>query len=592
MHEDDDFEPDFPDPLLPDDGADPEKEAREKLLKACADEPETDIGNGRRMRRRFGDLAKQHEGAASHIAIRVAHIGWHVFDGRRWKEDEDGSKIRPLAHQTAEAIRKEATIIDGTDEERAIISAGEVAALALENMRSGGASLPDPDRKRKTQDLEETVKMAEGVVALIEARRTSRRRHAKSTAGSSKINNMMEEMGPYVSFTVQDLNTDKLLMNCRNGTLAFVQDADIDPDGNDRLTWRVELRPHSQGDYITKLSNASWQDGKRPDAKEFEKFLKKVQPDALIRAFLKRFCGYMLTGLTIEQVLLFFYGAGRNGKSTFVELLCHVMGDYAVTMSIDSFSGDTKRGGGEATPDLARLPGARFVSASEPEAGVKLKDALIKLVTGNDKFPVRRLHEDFFEIDPTFKLVLSGNHKPRIDDDSDGIWRRVLLVPWLVQIPKAEVDRNLLAKLKAEADGVFAWMVEGAVEYLNLGLDVPASVHAASEEYRQESDAIGTFIRLASIVTGESGDMENPLDLFMAFERFADAEGVFKFNRSTFEKKFSKASERNFEGADGHMRQFVRHRSNGKTIYRGIRIRPEWMAASDGPKGGYGDDRL
>jgi len=163
---------------------------------------------------------------------------------------------------------------------------------------------------------------------------------------------------------------------------------------------------------------------------------------------------------------------------------------------------------------------------------VKLKDALIKLLTGGEKIPVRRLHKDFFEVDPQFKIVLSGNHKPRIDDDSDGIWRRVLLVPWDVQIPKDQVDRMLPAKLRREADAVFAWMVEGAIEYLNEGLSIPEAVRAASQEYREESDPIGTFIRVACVVTGETDASEKPLDLFMAYERFADAEGVFKPSRS------------------------------------------------------------
>ncbi|MBX8803469.1 hypothetical protein HBA92_22455, partial [Ochrobactrum sp. MR28] len=113
--------------------------------------------------------------------------------------------------------------------------------------------------------------------------------------------------------------------------------------------------------------------------------------------------------------LVFFYGAGRNGKSTFVDLICEILGDYAVTLSIDSFAGESKRGGSEATPDLARLPGARLVAASEPEMGVKLKDALIKTLTGGEKIAVRRLHQDFIELVPQFKIILSGNHKPRID---------------------------------------------------------------------------------------------------------------------------------------------------------------------------------
>lgn len=594
MQEDDDFMPDLPDDDLPppeggEDGPTPEQ----ALLAACAAEPETDIGNGRRLRRRFGDLAKHHAGAASHIAICVAHIGWHVFEGKRWKEDEDGSLIRRLAHKTAEAIRQEAAQINANEEEAAAIAAGEIAADTLDRMNDSKPRLPDIVRQQTIRDNEEAVRAAEAIVKLIEARRGQRRRHAKSTAGSSKLNNLLAEGQPYMSAKVQDLNTERYWVNCRSGTIEFhqVPDEEPDPDGNDRFTWHARIRQHQQSDFITKMVEADWQDGTRPDMPEFNKFLIKVQPDQHIRAFLKRFCGYLLTGLTIEQVMLFFYGAGRNGKSTFVDLLCFILGDYAVTLSIDSFSGDNKRGGGEATPDLARLPGARLVAAAEPEAGVKLKDALIKTLTGGEKIPVRRLHKDFFEVDPHFKIILSGNHKPRIDDDSDGIWRRLLLVPWTIQIAEADTDRALPRKLRAEADAVFAWMVEGAVEYLNHGLDIPAGVRAASNEYRQESDAIGTFIRLACHVTGDPDHKEKPIDLYHAFEKFAASEGVFAFNRSTFEKRFAKSAERSFEGPDGQMKQFQKHRSNGETHYRGIGIRTEWQSQGDHGHGHGEDER-
>lgn len=584
--QDQDFPPDYPDDgLAPDDGPTPD----DRLLADCAAEQETDIGNGLRLRRRFGDLARHYAGAASFIAISVAHIGWFVYDGRRWKEDEDESLIRQLAHRTAEAIRKEPAIIDVTDEQAAIVKAGEVAALALDQM-SATKRLPDPETTQRKRDYEAVVEEAEKILAMVDDRRSSRRRHAKSTAGSSKLSNMLNEARPYMARSVKDLNPDPMMLNCLSGTIDFVED-DVLDEYSDAAepaylkVWRARIRPHDQADMITKLVEANWSDGARPPMPEFRLFLTKVQPDPLIRGFLKRFCGYLLTGLTVEQVMLFFYGAGRNGKSTFVELLCHILGDYSVTLSIDSFSGDNKRGGGEATPDLARLPGARMVAASEPEANTKLKDALIKTLTGGEKIPVRRLHKDFFEVDPHFKIVLSGNHKPRIDDDSDGIWRRLLLVPWLIQIDKADIDRMLPKKLRAEADGVFAWMVEGAVEYLNEGLAIPEAVRMASEEYRQESDAIGTFIRLACNVTGVPETREKPFDLYVAFEKFADAEGVFKVSRSTFEKRLSKAAERSFEGPDRQMRQFRKHRSNGETHYLGIELRPEWLP-SQGDRSG------
>lgn len=564
------------------DDVDP-KEARKHLLAACAAEPETDIGNGRRFRRRFGDLAAEHLGAASHLAMAVAHIGWHVFDGCRWKEDEDESMIRPLVHAMAEAIRQEPAMIEPSEADAEIIGAGEVAAETLKKMKSDRQPrLPDPGRLAMMRDLELAVEHAQIKMSVLQDARSSRRRHAKSTAGSSKLTNALQEARPYIARKVEDLNSDRLSVNCLSGTIDFVKVEDEESDPSDpRYRYEARLRPHRQTDYITKLVAANWQEGVPAQPKQFLNFLKRVQPDPMMRAFLKRFSGYVLTGLIVEQVLLFFYGIGSNGKSTFTDLLCHIMGDYAVTLSIDSFSGESRKGGGEATPDLARLPGARLVSASEPEANVKLKDALIKMLTGGERIPVRRLREDFFEVDPHFKIILSGNHKPVITDDSDGIWRRVLLVPWLVQIPKPERDRGLIDRLRGERDQVFAWMVEGAVDYLNFGLDVPPSVYAASEEYRQESDPVGAFIRMACLVTGEPQDEEKPFDLYLSYERFANEEGVFKFTSSTFAKRFAAACNRSWPGTDGTMKQFHKAK-NSTTVYRGIRIKPEWIPSGGG----------
>lgn len=541
------------------------------LLVACASEPETDIGNGRRFLLRYGGLM---DGVAG-IAISVAHVGWHVYDGFRWKEDVAEAEIRKLAHRTAEAIRLEAAFLKPSKQEVEVLEAGEAAADALDRLPKPKKGEDDPkaDERKALQGM---VAAARTVKEILADRRAARHRHAKSSAGSSKISNQLGEAQPYVTVEVKDLNTNRYAVNCLSGTIRFVQVENEESEPDDpTYRWEARLVAHDQADRITKLVQARWDPEAPAACPQFLKFLAVVQPNPEVRAFLKRFLGYCLTGLTVEQILVFFYGAGRNGKSTLMDVICHILDDYAVTLSIDSFSGEKTRSGSEATPDLARLPGARMVSASEPEANVKLKDALIKQLTGGEKIPVRRLHKDFIEVDPQFKILLSGNHKPRIDDDSDGIWRRVALVPWEVQIPKGDVDRLLPVKLKAEADGIFAWLVEGAIDYLAGGLEIPDAVRAASQEYREESDPIGAFIRGACTVTGDAGHIEKPADLFAAFERFADAEGIFKYQRPTFEKRFANATKRVWEGPDGEMKRFEKTKS-GTTIYRGILIRPEF----------------
>jgi len=545
-----------PDPLIVEDRPDRDQRitlSPQELLEECADLPETDIGNANRLLTRYG-----------HKILFVARVGWHGYDGMRWKEDEDGSVVRPLAQRTAEFIDDEAIKLDAEPAEQTAIEDGRLAMVAMKDMGR-------PDKKWNAEDLAKYDALSDRISQMREAdkarsgRMSSRHAHAKSSAGTTKLNNMLTEAAPHCARMVNDLNLDLFAMNTLSGTLRFVQVAS--PEG---VRWKVRLDHHDPADHITKLAPVNFDQGAQ--APEFDRFFKQIMPDVDLRKFLQRYFGYCLLGLTVEQCLLFFYGAGRNGKSTLVDLIVDVLGDYAVSLSIDSFAGDSRKGGGEATPDLARLPGARMVSASEPEMGVRLKDALIKTLTGGDKISVRRLHQDFFELIPQFKIILQGNHKPIITDDSDGIWRRVMLIFFEIQVPKDQVDPELPKKLRREMDGVFAWMVAGALDYLTIGLRPPDKVLAATEEYRQESDPIGAFIRGGCEVTGREDDTVTPEDMFIGYANFARVEGLPDFKQATFNRRLPDQTRKAWETVQKDMKQFWKAKSNGMTVYRGIRV--------------------
>ena len=540
-----------------------EEASPDELLQRCAAEPETDVGNGRRLLHRFGTRI-----------IHVANIGWHGYDGRRWKEDDDGSVVRPLAQHTAELITDEARLVTASEDELDAIGKGKQADAELKALGSPKKDWP-PDRFTEFVRLSDLVEKGADIAKKVNGRKSSRHSHAKSSAGTTKINNMLTEAAPHVACSVDRLNTDLHALNVGNGTLRFVrlEDEESDPD-DPRFTWAARLDPHDPNDFISKLVPFDWRPGEvRP---ELDAFLEKVQPEPDMRAFLKRLAGYIALGIIDEQVMAIFHGGGRNGKSTFVALLCHVLGDYAVTLDVESFTGENRRSGAEATPDLARLPGARLVASEEPDEGVRLKEGLIKRVTGGTMIPVRRLHKDFIEVMPQFTPVLSCNPRPEIRDMSEGLWRRILLVPWEIQIPKAEVDRKLSVRLRAEAAGVLAWIVEGALDYLNFGLAPPPKVLAATAEYRADSDHIGSFIRSACVVTGKAEDTALPASLFIAYQNWQARSGAFEFQRNTFFKRFPAYAQQYFEAPDGKQRQFSKDKS-GTTIYRGILVRPEFL---------------
>jgi putative DNA primase/helicase len=223
--------------------------------------------------------------------------------------------------------------------------------------------------------------------------------------------------------------------------------------------------------------------------------------------------------------------------------------------------------------------------------GVKLKDALIKALTGGEVIAVRRLHQDFFELKPQFKIILSGNHKPIIQDDSDGIWRRVFLVPFDIQIPEEEVDTDLPQKLRREASGVFRWMIRGCLDYLNNGLGVPEKIRAVTAEYREESDPIGAFLRNGCDITGKETDREMPLDLFMAFCQYAKREGLPEFKQATFTKRLPDQTRKTWIGPDKTVTRFFKHKS-GTTIYCGLRIKAEFLPSATSHPASRDDERF
>ncbi|MBD9390144.1 hypothetical protein IB237_23365 [Agrobacterium sp. AGB01] len=565
-----------PDPLPvvePSDDEDVLQLSAEEILEECSEQPETDIGNANRLLIRFGERIRH-----------VTHIGWHGYDGKRWLEDASGAVVRRFAHRTAEHIDDEAVRLDCSEEEQAKIAAGKIARDEIKKLGKSDKSW-DADKLAGYERLQAEIEKMDRVEKDRSGRISSRHAHAKQAAGTSKINNMLQEAAPYCSLDVSDLNRDLLALNCQTGTLRFFC-SEVGGTGK----WQIRVDQHRPSDLISKLSDAQFRN--EATAPMFEQFLQRVMPSPDYRSFLQRYLGYCLLGLTGEQCLLFFYGAGRNGKSTFVDIMVEILGDYAISMSIDSFAGDSKRGGAEATPDLARLPGARLVAASEPEMGVHLKDALIKTLTGGEPIAVRRLHQDFFELIPQFKIILSGNHKPIIKDDSDGIWRRVHLVPWEIQIPEEEVDKTLKEKLlSTEREGIFRWMVAGALEYLQHGLRVPDGVRAATAEYREESDPIGAFLRNACHVTGDDNDRESPEDLYNGYVRYAKREGLADIRQATFSRRLPDQTRKTWKSPEGTMKQFQRLRSNG-TFYSGIRIREEFDGKPDvgTPPAGRFDD--
>ena len=284
------------------------------------------------------------------------------------------------------------------------------------------------------------------------------------------------------------LDQDIWLLNFANGTLDLQSDGFRECRREDRLTKSV---PYDYDDFLLR------------GCPQWEQFLKEIFPPPYeeIIPFIQRAVGYSLTGNTDEHCLFLLHGVGANGKSVFIRTLQYVLGDYAAQSDWQSFA--VKKGSGmEIREDIARLAGARFVSAVESAQHVRMAENVVKAITGGDKITARHLYKGSFEFIPQFKLWLASNYLPKIVGQDEGIWRRIMLIPFTVTFKKTEQDKQLAQKLMSEAPGILNWARKGLRDYLaQNGLNPPAAVLKATSEYRNESDQLNHFLNARTMAS-------------------------------------------------------------------------------------------
>jgi putative DNA primase/helicase len=282
----------------------------------------------------------------------------------------------------------------------------------------------------------------------------------------------------------------------------------------------VSYRPRPL-DYITKQTGCDFAPPGTPHPL-WSAFLDRVtNHNKELQAFLQRWCGYCTTGITNEHVFVFAYGTGANGKSTFINTIADVLGDYATTAHVGTFLASNS----ERHPtDLAKLHGARLVIAQETEKGRRWDETKIKALTGGDRIAARFMRQDFFDFEPKFKLMISGNHKPRLSNVDEAIRRRLLIVPFTVQIPPAERDPCFRGKLRPEWPAILRWMVDGCLQWQKLGLAPPEIVRKATTEYFIDQDTIGEW--LEECTEPDYRAFSRTMDLFASWKAWADTRQI------------------------------------------------------------------
>ena len=320
---------------------------------------------------------------------------------------------------------------------------------------------------------------------------------------------------------------------------------------------KASLRPNEPELFITRHCNADFY----PDAEcpRWFQFLDEVfQGDQATITSVQRLLGYTLTGLSVEEFIAFCVGIGANGKSIFGNVVTHIIGDYAKTAPSTLLA--ARRGDDHsARSDLAMLDGARMVSVNELPAGMRLDEQVVKQVAGREPISARHLYGEFFTFQPRFTAWVRTNHKPIIKGDDDGIWRRVIVLPFRRKFEPHEQDPHLEAKLLAERDGILRWMVEGAQNYLKQGMFFSPLMQAERKQFRKDSDMLGEFLEECTIAQPK-GKVEQAR-LYSKWAAWCGVNGTHPGSKKTFTQRLAE-------------RGFPTGKSNDKRYYVGLTPNP------------------
>lgn len=346
---------------------------------------------------------------------------------------------------------------------------------------------------------------------------------AKRTASSSAKENMIKECQHLydIPASPDDFDSYNDFLNCQNGVINLRNG---------------ELMPHDSRLMLSKICGCEY-DIKRRKPKMWLKFLDDItNHDKDLQEYIQRCIGYSLSGSNKEQCAYFLYGMGNNGKSTFLDTIADMLGDYGANTQPDTLMLQSKVGslGGGANSDIARLKSARFVTCEEPTEGVRLNEGLLKQLTGGSKVTCRFLYGDEFEYTPEFKIWVATNHKPVVRGTDVGIWRRIKLIPFEVNIPKEKVDKNLKYKLRQEFPQILAWAVEGCMKWQSDGVNDPECVLEATKDYKQEMDLIAGFVEQCVIIDYDSDVKIMASDLFSIYSKWAKQNNEWEMSAKKF----------------------------------------------------------
>ncbi|AXI27279.1 DNA primase [Gemella sp. ND 6198] len=420
------------------------------------------------------------------VLYSYTNKGWYIYDGKRWSFDNLG-KINDYFEQSVNVLKKQGF----------------------------------PKDKLEGEFMEDYEKRIKTMKKAFDKHLTYSRSNRGTVAG---IKQSMHKN----SIDINEFDSNDMLINLENSIYDMVSGMNI---------------PHEANFKFTKKANVSYDESKK--CPRWEKFLLEVFKDDLeLIKWIQKALGYSLTGKTSEQVIFILNGNGRNGKSVFLDVISHILGDYRINIQPDSLMVRNNQG---ANSDIARLKGARFVTTVESNDGMRFNEGLVKQLTGGDTVTARFLHANEFEFTPKFKVWMATNHRPIIRGTDKGIWRRIRLIPFDREFTDDEVDLDLTSKLLAESDGIFQWVLKGLEMWQEERLGMCEKILMANKEYRQEMDVVSTFID--ECLNNSLGKEVKASELYQHYKNYCAQNGFFiltstKFGREMDNKGYIKIHKR------------------------------------------------
>lgn len=448
------------------------------------------------------------------------------YSDHYWQESEPGAQA--VAHELTRRQLKESN--------RDLME-------ALDKMKNCGAqNILDSTSKSKAEQLMNDQQL-EVYRKLLAAK--AYQAYAIKRRDSKNVTSTLKESHPRLEISPRDLDADCFALCTPEATFDLRQGM-------------AGAREHSPEDFITKITSVS------PNQKGMQIWLDSLdlifQHNQELIDYVQMICGLAAIGKVYVEALIIAYGDGRNGKSTFWNAISRVLGLYSGNISADTLTVGCRR---NIKPEMAEVKGKRLLIAAEMQEGARLNDSTVKQLCSTDDVFAEKKYKDPFSFKPCHTLVLYTNHLPRVSASDDGIWRRLIVIPFNAKITGSSDIKNYSEYLYDNAGGaILSWIIEGSKKVIDADyhIPVPACVQNAIDDYRSQNDWFGHFLEDKCIIGDEY--KENSSSLYQAYRNHCI--DCNEYVRSTADFYFA------MENAGYERVTFSR-----KRYFKGLRLRTE-----------------